>query len=250
MNRLNNKVAIVTGAAGGMGAAEAKLFAQEGAEVMATDIQEEKLKVWVEAAQKMGLNIVWMKHDVTSESDWELVAAKTKELFGRIDILVNNAGIYPAGLTLDTTTKEMWDKVLAINLTGPFLGCKTVVPYMRNLGGGSIVNIASIAGFVGGNGTAYSASKGGLHMLTKDLAVVLANDKIRVNGISPGGVLTPMTEPMMQSEEVKASIKASSPQGRMADAIEIAYGALFLASDEASFATGTELVLDGGMIAR
>jgi cyclopentanol dehydrogenase len=250
MSRLNNKVAIVTGAAGGMGAAEAKLFAQEGAEVMATDIHEEKLKIWVEAAQKLGLNIVWMKHDVTSESDWALVATKTKELFGRIDILVNNAGIYPAGLTLDTTTKEMWDKVLAINLTGPFLGCKTVVPYMRNVGGGSIVNIASIAGFVGGNGTAYSASKGGLHMLTKDLAVALANDKIRVNGISPGGVLTPMTEPMMQSEEMKAVVKAMSPQGRMADAIEIAYGALFLASDEASFATGTELVLDGGMIAR
>jgi cyclopentanol dehydrogenase len=250
MSRLNNKVAIVTGAAGGMGAAEAKLFAQEGAEVMATDIHEEKLKVWVEAAQKLGLNIVWMKHDVTSESDWALVAIKTKELFGRIDILVNNAGIYPAGLTLDTTTQEMWEKVLAINLTGPFLGCKTVVPYMRNVGGGSIVNIASIAGFVGGNGTAYSASKGGLHMLTKDLAVALANDKIRVNGISPGGVLTPMTEPMMQSEEMKAVVKAMSPQGRMADAIEIAYGALFLASDEASFATGTELVLDGGMIAR
>jgi cyclopentanol dehydrogenase len=250
MNRLNNKVAIVTGAAGGMGAAEAKLFAQEGAEVMATDIHEDKLKVWVEAAQKLGLNIVWMKHDVTSESDWALVAAKTNELFGRIDILVNNAGIYPAGLTLDTTTKEMWDKVLAINLTGPFLGCKTVVPYMRNVGGGSIVNIASIAGFVGGNGTAYSASKGGLHLLTKDLAVALANDKIRVNGVSPGGVLTPMTEPMMQSEDMKAVVKAMSPQGRMADAIEIAYGALFLASDEASFATGTELVLDGGMIAR
>ncbi len=250
MNRLINKVAIITGAAGGMGAAEAKLFAEEGAKVMATDIQEDKLTIWVLEAQEQGLDIYCMKHDVTSEQDWAAVAAKTIELFGHINILVNNAGIYPAGLSLDTTTKEMWEKVIAINLTGPFLGCKTVVPYMKKVGGGSIVNIASVAGFVGGNGTAYSASKGGLHMLTKDLAVALAGDKIRVNGVSPGGVLTPMTEPMMQSDIVRESIKNSSPQGRMADAIEIAYGALFLASDEASFATGTELVLDGGMIAR
>ena len=250
MNRLINKVAIITGAAGGMGAAEAKLFAQEGAKVMATDIQEDKLKTWVTEAQKQKLDIAWMKHDVTSENDWDAVAAKTVDLFGRIDILINNAGIYPAGLSLDTTTKKTWDNVIAINLTGSFLGCKTVVPYMRKIGGGSIVNIASIAGFVGGNGTAYSASKGGVHMLTKDLAVTLAKDKIRVNGISPGGVLTPMTEPLMQSKEVADAITSSTPQGRMADAIEIAYGALFLASDEASFATGTELVLDGGMVAR
>jgi cyclopentanol dehydrogenase len=250
MNRLNDKVAIITGAAGGMGAAEAKLFAEEGAKVMATDIQEDKLKVWVTEAQKQGLDIAWMKHDVTSEMDWDIVTAKTLDLYGRIDILVNNAGIYPAGLSLDTTTKKIWDNVIAINLTGPFLGCKAVVPFMRKTGGGSIVNIASIAGFVGGNGTAYSSSKGGLHMLTKDLAVALAEDKIRVNGVSPGGVITPMTEPLLASEIVKESIKSSTPQGRMADAIEIAYGALFLASDEASFATGTELVLDGGMIAR
>ncbi len=250
MNRLINKVAIITGAAGGMGAAEAKLFAEEGAKVMATDIQEDKLTIWVLEAQEQGLDIYCMKHDVTSEQDWAAVAAKTIELFGHINILVNNAGIYPAGLSLDTTTKEMWEKVIAINLTGAFLGCKTVVPYMKKVGGGSIVNIASVAGFVGGNGTAYSASKGGLHMITKDLAEALEGDKIRVNGVSPGGVLTPMTEPMMQSDVVRESIKNSSPQGRMADAIEIAYGALFLASDEASFATGTELVLDGGMIAR
>ena len=250
MNRLINKVAIVTGAAGGMGAAEAKLFAEEGAKVLATDIQEDKLKIWVIEAQKQGLNIVFMKHDVTSESDWAAVVEKAFGLYGRIDILINNAGIYPMGLTLDTTTKDLWNKVLAINLTGPFLGCKAVVPYMRKTGGGSIVNIASVAGFVGGNGAAYSASKGGLHLLTKDLAVALAPDKIRVNGVSPGGVFTPMTEPLLSIDAVKESIKASSPQGRMAEAIEIAYGALFLASDEASFATGTELVLDGGMIAR
>lgn len=249
MKRLINKIAIITGAAGGMGAAEAKLFAQEGAKVMATDIQEDKLKIWVAEAQKQGLDIAWMKHDVTSENDWAAVAAKTVDLYGRIDILVNNAGIYPPFADLDKTTKELWDKVIAINLTGPFLGCKTVVPFMRKTGGGSIVNIASVAGFVGGYGTAYSSSKGGLHMLTKDLAVTLAKDKIRVNGISPGGVLTPMTEPLMQSKETMDAIKSSTPQGRMAEAIEIANGALFLASDEASFATGTELVLDGGMIA-
>jgi len=250
MERLKNKITIITGAAGGMGAAEAKLFAQEGAKVIATDIQEDKLKLWVELAKKEGLSIDYIKHNVTSQSDWQKVVDLALSLYGRIDVLVNNAGIYPGFVDIENTSIDLWGKVIAINLTGPFLGCKVCIPHMRNAGGGSIVNIASIAGLVGGNGTAYSSSKGGLRLLTKDLAVTLAKDKIRVNAICPGGVLTPMTEEMVSSPEMKEMIANTSPQGRMADAMEIAWGALYLASDESSFMTGADMAIDGGAVAR
>jgi cyclopentanol dehydrogenase len=250
MKRLSEKVAIVTGAAGGMGAVEAKLFAKEGAKVIATDSNEEKLKSWVVAAKAEGFEIEYMKHNVTSESDWKKVAEKAMQLYGRLDILVNNAGIYPGFVDCENTSIELWGKVLSINLTGPFIGCKTCIPYLRMSGGGSIVNVASIAGIVGGNGSAYSSSKGGLVLFSKDLAVSLAKDKIRVNTICPGGVLTPMTETLMKGPDMEQTIKLMSPQGRMADPMEIATGALFLASDESTFMTGTELILDGGMVAR
>ncbi len=250
MKRLSDKVAIVTGAAGGMGAVEAKLFAKEGAKVIATDSNEEKLKIWVTAARAEGLEIEYMKHHVTSESDWKKVADKAMQLFGRLDILVNNAGIYPGFVDCENTSIELWGNILAVNLTGPFIGCKICIPYLRLSGGGSIINVASIAGVVGGNGSAYSASKGGLVLFSKDLAVTLAKDKIRVNTICPGGVLTPMTEGLMKATGMEELIKQMSPQGRMADPIEIATGALFLASDESSFMTGADLVMDGGLVAR
>jgi cyclopentanol dehydrogenase len=250
MKRLSDKVAIITGAAGGMGAVEAKLFAREGAKVLATDVNETKLKSWVVAAKAEGLAIEYMKHNVTSESDWAKVADKAMELYGRIDVLVNNAGIYPGFIDCENTPIELWGNILAINLTGPFIGCKTCIPYLRMSGGGSIINVASIAGVVGGNGAAYSSSKGGLVLFSKDLAVELAKDKIRVNTICPGGVLTPMTEGLMKAQGMEDMIKQMSPQGRMADPIEIATGALFLASDESSFMTGADLVMDGGSVAR
>jgi cyclopentanol dehydrogenase len=250
MKRLSEKVAIVTGAAGGMGAAEAKLFAKEGAKVIATDANEEKLKCWVVAAKAEGLDIEYMKHNVTSESDWKKVADKAMQLFGRLDILVNNAGIYPGFVDCENTSIELWGKILSINLTGPFIGCKTCIPYLRLSGGGSIINIASIAGVVGGNGSAYSSSKGGLVLFSKDLAVSLAKDNIRVNTICPGGVLTPMTEELMKGSDMVEMIKQMSPQGRMADPMEIATGVLFLASDESSYMTGTELIIDGGAVAK
>jgi cyclopentanol dehydrogenase len=250
MKRLSEKVAIVTGAAGGMGAAEAKLFAKEGAKVLATDTNEEKLKSWVVAAKAEGLDIEYMKHNVTSESDWKKVADKAMQLYGRLDILVNNAGIYPGFVDCENTSIELWGKVISINLTGPFIGAKTCIPYLRLSGGGSIINIASIAGVIGGNGSAYSSSKGGLVLFSKDLAVSLAKDNIRVNTICPGGVLTPMTEELMKGSDMVEMIKQMSPQGRMADPMEIATGALFLASDESSFMTGTELIIDGGAVAR
>lgn len=250
MQRLKNKVAIITGAAGGMGAAMARLFAEEGAKVLATDIQEEKLEAWVHVAKAEGLIIEHCKHNVTSETDWEKVANKAIQLYGKINILVNNAGIYPGAVDCENTSIDLWGKVLSINLTGPFMGCKSCIPHLRNAGGGAIVNIASIAGLVGGNGTAYSASKGGLVLLTKDLAVSLAKDNIRVNTICPGGVLTPMTEGLLKNPGMEEMIKNMSPLGRIGNPIEIALGALYLASDESSFTTGTELVIDGGSVTR
>ncbi|MBS1510295.1 MAG: glucose 1-dehydrogenase [Bacteroidetes bacterium] len=250
MKRLQHKVAVITGAAGGMGAAEAKLFAEEGAKVMATDVQYDKLQQWVTAANKNGLAIACMKHDVTSENDWNAVIQQTLLLYGRIDILVNNAGVFPGFIDCEQTTPELWNKVIGINLTGPFLGCHTCIPVMKKNGGGAIVNIASIAGLVGGNGAAYSSSKGGLCLLSKDLAVTFAKDNIRVNTICPGGVKTPMTDVLMTAPGMDDMVKNMSPQGRMAEAIEIAWGALYLASDEASFVTGTELTIDGGAVAR
>lgn len=250
MKRLQDKVVLITGAAGGMGATEAKLFAQEGAKVMATDFNLELLETWVLKAQGEGLNIAFSELDVSNHDDWEKVAKKTFELYGKIDILVNNAGIYPGFVNCESTSLKLWNKIIATNLTGPFLGCKTVIPYLRKNGGGSIVNISSIAGVVGGNGTAYSSSKGGLCLLGKDLAVELAKDNIRVNTICPGGVLTPMTSDLLNTPEMVEMIKNMSPQGRIADPMEIALGALYLASDESSFVTGAELVIDGGSVAR
>lgn len=250
MKRLESKSVIVTGAAGGMGASIAKLFAKEGAKVMATDMNEEKLKTWVVAARAEGLAIECMKHNVTNESEWKKVVEKTVQLYGKLDVLINNAGIYPGAIDCENTSIELWGNVIAINLTGPFIGCKTCIPYLRKAGGGSIVQIASIAGLVGGNGSAYSSSKGGLCLFSKDLAVTYAKDKIRVNTICPGGVLTPMTEGLMKTPGMEDMIKNMSPQGRMGEPLEIAYGALYLASDESSFVTGSELVIDGGSVAR
>ncbi len=250
MYRLSNKVAIITGAAGGMGAEEARLFASEGARVIATDLQEDKLKQWVRLAQEQGLEIDYMVHDVTSRKDWEAVAAFAVKRFGKIDILVNNAGIYPPGATTETTTDEQWQKVIAINLTGPFIGSQVCLPYMRQANGGSVIHIASIAGMVGGNGPAYTASKGGLRLLAKDQAVEFAKYNIRVNSIHPGGVLTPMTEFLASVPESQEIIRNMCPLGRIGQSVEIANGALFLASDESSYMTGAELVIDGGLIAR
>lgn len=249
MNRLKDKVAIVTGAAGGIGEATAKLFAEEGAQVVASDINYALLESWVTDAVNSGLQIIAFKHDVTSADDWQAVVAATLAAYGRLDILVNNAGVYPAGATMENTSADDWNRVIAINLTGSFIGSQACLPPIK-VNGGSIVNIASIAGIVGGNGPAYSASKGGLRLLTKDMAIELAKYNIRVNSIHPGGVKTPMTQPLLAMPGMDEAIKNICPQGRMADAIEIAYGALYLASAESSYVTGEELVIDGGLVTR
>lgn len=171
-------------------------------------------------------------------------------LFGKVDILINNAGIFYPGATAENITVDTWDKIMAINLTGAFYGTQLILPHMRKAGGGAIINISSIAGLVGGNGPAYTASKGALRLLTKDNAIEFAKDNIRVNSIHPGGVLTPMTEFITDDENSEEIIKNMCPMGRIGTAKEIAYGALYLASDEASYVTGSELVIDGGLTAR
>jgi NAD(P)-dependent dehydrogenase (short-subunit alcohol dehydrogenase family) len=252
MNRLQHKVAIVTGAAGGLGESIARLFVQEGGKVLATDIQFDKLSTWVQQERENGATIECLQHDVTSESDWQKVVEKAIECYGKIDILVNNAGIYKPLETTETTGLDRWNQIIGINLTSAFLGAKAVLKYLKHSGAGSIVNISSIAGIVGGNGAAYSASKAGMRLLTKDQAIEFAPFNIRVNSIHPGGILTPMTESILpQDVALRADMmKAMCPLGRIGDPVEIARGALFLASDEASYVTGAALVMDGGLSAR
>jgi len=250
MGRLDHKTAIITGAAGGMGKAMALLFAREGAQVLATDLQEEKLLQWVEEAKEQGLPVSGKAHDVSSEADWTAVVDHAITSYGKIDILINNAGVYPPGSTTENTTLEQWNRIIAINVTGPFIGTKHVVPHLRARGGGAVVHISSIAGIVGGNGPAYSASKGALRLLAKDQAVEFAADSIRVNSIHPGGVLTPMTEFLTSAPGAEQIVKEMCPMGRIGTADEIAFAALYLASDEAAYTTGAELVVDGGLVAR
>jgi cyclopentanol dehydrogenase len=246
MKKLEGKAAIITGAAGGIGKATARLFANEGASVLATDIQIGLLEEWTKGSSPA---VVGFRHDVASAADWKKVVETAVLLFGKIDILVNNAGIYHAGITTENCSEEEWRRFLDINLSGPFLGVKAALPFLK-VQGGSIVNVASIAAMVGGNGPAYSASKGGLKMLSKDMAIEFASFGIRVNSLYPGGVRTPMTEGLIQGPEGEALIQNSCPMKRLASPEEMANAILFLSSDDSSFATGSELVVDGGLTSR
>jgi len=248
MKRLENKVAIITGAAGGMGAAEAFLFALEGAKVIITDVQEEKLKEVVKEIRAAGGTADYVVHDVSSEESWNDVIKKTISLYQKIDILVNNAGITGNLLApLEERTVTEFNKVIAVNLLGQFIGVKVVVPFMRKNGSGSIINISSIGGITGSaGGTAYTASKGGSRLFTKGAAVELAKDNIRVNSVHPGYVATPMTQNMSGAKDFEAMAVGGTPMSRGGTLNEIAYGVLYLASDESTFTTGSEMIIDGG----
>ena len=248
--RLEGKVAIISGAARGMGAEEARLFAKEGAAVVIADILEDDAKRVEAEINETGGLAMFVRTDVTSESDWENTVQATVSRFGRFDILVNNAGIsgesYP-----DPTDTEGWRTIMDINATGVFLGTKHTIPEMKKGGGGSIVNISSIMGFVGGevDHPAYHASKGAVRIFTKAIAVQHGPDGIRANSIHPG-FMPPMSSSREVDPTASQNLAAQTPLRRTGEAIEVAYGVLFLASDEASFITGTELVIDGGFIAR
>lgn len=249
--RLEGKVAIITGAASGMGLAAAQLFAREGAKVVATDVVADVLAA---RAASIDGKVLTLPLDVASADSWSSVVAAATEAFGGVDILVNNAGIHVAKGILDTELDE-WDRVMAVNTTGVWLGMKAVIPAMKARGGGSIVNCSSIAAIIGGeadgHGAAYSASKGAVRALTKHAAQWFAADGIRVNSVHPGAVYTGMARAAgIENRESMAATQAGhAPLAPyVGEPMDIAYGYLYLASDEAKFVTGEELVIDGGWI--
>ena len=249
--RLENKVALISGGARGMGAAHAKLFAKEGAKVVIGDIlEEEGLRTEAEINEAGG-ECLFIRLDVTSEADWQQAVAAAVTRFGKLDILVNNAGVVSRG-TLEDTTVEEWDRVMDVNAKGVFLGTKAAIPEMRRAGGGSIVNTSSISGNVGQDSLqpVYNASKGAVRIFTKSAAIQYAKDGIRVNSVHPGAVDTPMAGARLADPELQKQADARNPLGRTAQPVEISYGVLYLVSDEASFVTGSELVIDGGYTAQ
>ena len=248
--RLEGKVALISGGARGMGAAEAKLFAQEGAKVVIGDILVDEGRRTEAQINETGGECIFVLLDVTDETQWENAVSEAVARFGRLDILVNNAGISGRSKVEDTTV-EMWDRVMDINAKGVFLGTKAAIPHMRKLGGGSIINISSIYGIVGSGGSAaYHASKGAVRIFTKSTAIQYARESIRSNSIHPGPIATPMTETSRAERELNQRMLDGIPMGRWARPDEVAYGALYLASDESSFVTGSELVIDGGWTAQ
>ena len=255
--RLEGKVALISGAASGVqgelmgfGGAAAKLFSLEGAKVVLTDINDELGQKTANEIGKAGGEALYFHLDVTKEEEWVKVIAETVSRFGRLDVLVNNAGS-TARYTVEETTVEAWDSQMDVHAKGVFLGTKHVIPVMRKVGGGSIINVSSIYGLVGSEtSTAYHAAKGASRLFTKSAAIQYAKENIRVNSVHPGFALTPMTQRGYQNPEYFESIRARIPMRRVGTASEIAYGMLYLASDESSFVTGSELVIDGGTTAQ
>ena len=248
--RLEGKVALISGGARGMGAAEAKLFAREGAKIVIGDILENEGRRTEAEINETGGECLFVPLDVTDETQWENAVSEAVGRFGRLDILVNNAGI-SGRANVEDTTVELWDRVMDINAKGVFLGTKAAIPHMRKYGGGSIINISSIWGIVGSGASAsYHASKGAVRLFTKSTAIQYARESIRANSIHPGPIATPMTETSRADRELNQRMLASTPMGRWAQPEEVAYGALYLASDESSFVTGSELVIDGGWTAQ
>ena len=249
--RLENKVALISGGARGMGAVEAHLFAAEGAKVVIGDILEEEGRQTEAAVNAAGGACIFVRLDVTNEEDWDAAVATAVSQFGKLDVLVNNAGISSTGRIEDLTVAE-WDRTLNINAKGVFLGTKAAIPEMRRAGGGSIINISSGAGIAPAPGTsgAYAASKGAVRIPSKSTAVQYARENIRCNSVHPGPIETPMLRSARGSGTQLDDTIDRVPLGRIGTPEEIAYGVLYLASDESSFVTGSELVIDGGRTAQ
>jgi NAD(P)-dependent dehydrogenase (short-subunit alcohol dehydrogenase family) len=246
--RLKDKVAIITGAAHGMGETEARLFAKEGAKVVVADILVSEAERVSSGIRQQDGEAIAVAIDVTSEPQWQALIARTLSAYARLDILINNAGISGSSVG-DPDALEGWNRVIAVNQTSVFLGTKLAAEQMAKTGGGSIINISSIMGFVGGSSghPAYCASKGAVRIYTKAAAVRYGPQGVRVNSVHPG-YMPPMLNATNAGE--RADKIALTPLRRLGEPIEVAYGVLFLASDEASFVTGTELVIDGGFIAQ
>jgi NAD(P)-dependent dehydrogenase (short-subunit alcohol dehydrogenase family) len=260
--RLVGKVAVVTGGASGIGAETARVFAKHGAKVLLTDTNSALGKSVAAEISGTGGSAIFAHHDVCDEALWATIIAEAEKSYGRLDILCNIAGIsgrdpklniqtsLTAGPRLSEQTLEQWNRVMEINATGVFLGMKAALPAMQRAGGGSIVNISSICGIIGSHANAaYHASKGAVRILSKAAAIQYAPDKIRVNSVHPGFVDTPMTRPGHSNPEVARKRIEATPLGRFGTPADIAAGCLYLASDESSWVTGSELVIDGGMTA-
>lgn len=255
MDRVKGKVALVTGAALGLGRAAAALLAAEGARVVLTDTREAEGAAAADAITNAGGEAIFFKHDVASADDWARVVASALRRFGGLDILVNNAGVALAA-NVEDTALDQWRWLMSINLDGVFLGVKEAVVAMKQRGG-SIINLSSIEGIIGdANLAAYNASKGGVRLLTKSVALhcAKAGYKIRVNSIHPGYIWTPMVENYLNDQAdpaaAKGAVEALHPLGHLGEPNDIAYGVLYLASDESKFVTGAELVIDGGYTAQ
>jgi 3alpha(or 20beta)-hydroxysteroid dehydrogenase len=238
-----NKTVVITGGSRGQGAAEARMFAQAGARIVIADVLEAEGSDLVQSIVKTGGTAEYRRLDVTSEQDWRDTVAFAMGRFGSLHVLVNNAGISLRGVDLANTTRSAWDRVLAVNLTGPFLGIQAIAPFIRDSGGGAIINIGSTAGINGHFAAAYSASKWGLRGLTKAAAMEYAGWKIRVNAVHPSIVQTPM---VAGSGDFVEAMEYMTPMARSASLEDVASAVMFLASDEASYLTGLDLPVDGG----
>jgi 3(or 17)beta-hydroxysteroid dehydrogenase len=249
--RLQGKIALISGGARGMGAVEARLFAKEGAKVTIGDVLEDegrKLEAEINATGGVAL---FVRLDVTHEADWQKAVEATVNRFGKLDVLVNNAGISGRGRVEDTAVEE-WDRVMDVNAKGVFLGTKVAIPAMRQGRGGSIINISSQLGLVGTDHSSpqYQASKGAVRLLTKATAIQYAQEGIRANSVHPGPIVTPMTEAARADPERYQLMLSRVPLGCYGQPEDVAYGVLYLASDEARWVTGSELVIDGGWTAQ
>ena len=250
MDRISGKVAVITGAASGLGSEITSLFATEGASVIATDINEKDGEVVVKAIVSNGGDAVFLRQDVASEVDWQKLMDFIEEHYGHLDILVNCAGVF-SSLPIEDLSLENWRFVMSVNLDGVFLGVKYAAKVMKKNGGGSIINMSSVGGLLGTiNSAPYNASKGGVRLLTKAAAMEFSKAgydyNIRVNSVHPGVIQTPMTAPMIEDPEGGAEMLSWTPMGHFGDPLDVAYGVLYLASDESKFLTGSELVIDGG----
>ena len=255
--RLEGKVALITGAAAGVegelmgfGGAAARMFANEGAKVVLTDIKEDMGEKTAIQIRENGGDVLFLRQDVTSEQEWIETIRTTVATYGKLDVLVNNAGS-SSRHNVEDTTVEAWDGQMDVHAKAVFLGTKHAIPEMRKVGGGSIINISSIYGLIGSpTSTAYHAAKGASRLFTKSAAIQYAKENIRVNSVHPGYALTPLTKPGYDDDPRReAWCLERIPLRRLGNADDIAFGILYLASDESSFVTGSELVIDGGTTA-
>lgn len=248
--RLEAKVSLISGGARGIGAAQAWLFSKEGATVVLGDVRESEGLALEKLITQSGGKAFFLRLDVSVEQSWIETVESTVNQFGQLDVLINNAAIYTRVPIASTTLKE-WDEVMAINARGVFLGTKHAIPAMRKAGYGSIINISSTAGLVGSErGSAYGSSKGAVRLLTKYTAIQHAADGIRANSIHPGAIDTDMISDNLATPAARAASEGRVPLGRIGTAEDVANAALFLASDESSYMTGSELIVDGGMTAQ